>query len=59
MRTHRQLHRRDAARALRIDIPNGIDESGFVTIGSIDQWSRSAAMGQKSLVAWGFRGQAT
>jgi proline iminopeptidase len=36
--SHRQLRRRGAARALRIDTPNGIVESGFVRIGGIDQW---------------------
>lgn len=35
---HRQLRRRANAQALRIDTPNGIVESGFVTIGGIEQW---------------------
>ncbi|WP_433728443.1 hypothetical protein ACQP0C_38975 [Nocardia sp. CA-129566] len=35
---HRQLRRRANAHALRIDTPNGIAESGFVTIGGIEQW---------------------
>ncbi|PXX66894.1 pimeloyl-ACP methyl ester carboxylesterase [Nocardia tenerifensis] len=35
---HRQLRRRKAAAELRIDTPNGIDESGFVRIGGIEQW---------------------
>ncbi|MEV6767776.1 alpha/beta hydrolase [Nocardia sp. NPDC051030] len=35
---HRQLRRKAAAEQLRITTPNGIDESGFVRIGGIDQW---------------------
>lgn len=35
---HRALRRTQAAKALRIDSPNGIDERGFVRIGGIDQW---------------------
>ncbi|WP_308379180.1 alpha/beta hydrolase [Streptomyces sp. ISL-43] len=35
---HRALRRTQAAAALRIDSPNGIDERGFVRIGGIDQW---------------------
>ncbi|AWZ07467.1 MULTISPECIES: alpha/beta hydrolase [unclassified Streptomyces] len=35
---HRALRRAQAAKALRIDSPQGIDERGFVRIGGIDQW---------------------
>ncbi|MFE0378294.1 alpha/beta fold hydrolase [Streptomyces inhibens] len=35
---HRQLKRTANAKHLRITTPNGIDESGFVRIGGIDQW---------------------
>ncbi|MGW6709515.1 alpha/beta fold hydrolase [Streptomyces sp. NPDC054956] len=35
---HRALRRTQAAAALRIESPNGIDERGFVRIGGIDQW---------------------
>ncbi|TXS06255.1 alpha/beta hydrolase [Streptomyces sp. col6] len=35
---YRQLKRTTHARRLRITAPNGIDESGFVRIGGIDQW---------------------
>lgn len=35
---YRQLKRTVNARRLRITTPNGIDESGFVRIGGIDQW---------------------
>ncbi|MDH6123477.1 alpha/beta hydrolase [Kitasatospora sp. GP82] len=35
---YRQLKRSTNARRLRITTPNGIDESGFVRIGGIDQW---------------------
>ncbi|MFC7646477.1 alpha/beta fold hydrolase [Streptosporangium lutulentum] len=35
---HRQLKRAAHAKRLRITTPNGIDESGFVRIGGIDQW---------------------
>jgi pimeloyl-ACP methyl ester carboxylesterase len=35
---YRQLKRARLAKALRITGPNGIDESGFVRIGGIDQW---------------------
>ncbi|MER6048704.1 alpha/beta hydrolase [Streptomyces sp. NPDC001793] len=35
---YRQLKRTTNAERLRITTPNGIDESGFVRIGGIDQW---------------------
>ncbi|HZE39682.1 MAG TPA: alpha/beta hydrolase [Stackebrandtia sp.] len=35
---YRQLKRHNAATRLRIDTTRGIDESGFVRIGGIDQW---------------------
>ncbi|KUJ70314.1 proline iminopeptidase [Streptomyces albus subsp. albus] len=35
---YRQLKRAANAKRLRISSPNGIDESGFVRIGGIDQW---------------------
>lgn len=35
---YRQMKRTAAAKKLRITTPNGIDESGFVRIGGIDQW---------------------
>ncbi|ARF52872.1 alpha/beta fold hydrolase [Streptomyces gilvosporeus] len=35
---YRQLKRTANAKRLRITTPNGIDESGFVRIGGIDQW---------------------
>ncbi|MEV6523214.1 alpha/beta hydrolase [Longispora sp. NPDC051575] len=35
---YRHLRRAANARTLRITTPNGIDESGFVRIGGIDQW---------------------
>ncbi|HEY9368037.1 alpha/beta hydrolase [Streptomyces sp.] len=35
---HRQVRRAKLAEALRITTPNGVDESGFVRIGGIDQW---------------------
>ncbi|AWS47736.1 alpha/beta fold hydrolase [Streptosporangium sp. 'caverna'] len=35
---HRRLKRSVHAKRLRITTPNGIDESGFVRIGGIDQW---------------------
>ncbi|MER7849366.1 alpha/beta hydrolase [Kitasatospora sp. NPDC096077] len=35
---YRQLKRATFAKRLRITAPNGIDESGFVRIGGIDQW---------------------
>ncbi|MFJ2899456.1 alpha/beta fold hydrolase [Streptomyces sp. NPDC087218] len=35
---YRQLKRLSNARSLRITDPRGIDESGFVRIGGIDQW---------------------
>ncbi|MEV5602373.1 alpha/beta hydrolase [Streptomyces sp. NPDC052299] len=35
---YRQIRRTAAARALRITAPGGIEESGFVRIGGIDQW---------------------
>ncbi|OIV38721.1 proline iminopeptidase [Mangrovactinospora gilvigrisea] len=35
---YRQLKRTAFAKRLRITAPNGIDESGFVHIGGIDQW---------------------
>ncbi|MDR3080870.1 MAG: alpha/beta hydrolase [Streptomyces sp.] len=35
---HRRLRRSANAERLRITTPNGIDESGYVRIGGIDQW---------------------
>ncbi|WP_067703097.1 alpha/beta hydrolase [Nocardia jejuensis] len=35
---HRRLRRTSAAKRLRITTPNGIDESGFVRIGGVEQW---------------------
>lgn len=35
---HRALRRKQAAEALAITSPRGIDEQGFVRIGGIDQW---------------------
>ncbi|MFJ5899461.1 alpha/beta fold hydrolase [Streptomyces sp. NPDC093064] len=35
---HRHLRRSANAKRLRITTPNGIDESGYVRIGGIDQW---------------------
>ncbi|GAB2554288.1 alpha/beta fold hydrolase [Nocardia heshunensis] len=35
---YRQIKRMANARRLRITTPNGIDESGFVHIGGLDQW---------------------
>ena len=35
---YRQLRRSANAKRLRITTPNGIDESGYVRIGGIDQW---------------------
>ncbi|WP_225731875.1 MULTISPECIES: alpha/beta fold hydrolase [unclassified Nocardia] len=35
---YRQIKRSKNGKLLRIDTPNGIDESGFMRIGGIDQW---------------------
>ncbi|MCK7622560.1 alpha/beta hydrolase [Streptomyces sp. RS10V-4] len=35
---HRQLKRAALARKIRLTTPHGIDESGFVRIGGLDQW---------------------
>ncbi|WOX22249.1 alpha/beta hydrolase [Streptomyces solicathayae] len=35
---HRQVRRAALAKRLRVTAPHGIDESGFVRVGGIDQW---------------------